>query len=146
MLPTRFIGRRAWMPTVFDALFDNDWNSRFPMETTSTPSINILEDENLYKVEVAAPGMTKEDFKVTLNDNGDLVVDIEKKTSEQQEDKFHFLRKEFSYTKFQQTLLLPDNARREDITAKVENGVLTIGIPKLEPQKQEPVSKNIEIS
>lgn len=76
--------------------------------------------------------MTKEDFKVHINEDNELIVTMEKKAEQKEEDKKKgtYLRREFSYTKFQQSLLLPDNVVREKIAAKVENGVMTIEIPK----------------
>jgi HSP20 family protein len=98
-------------------------------------------------VELAAPGMTKEDFKVTLDEEENLVVALEKKTEEKEEDKEtgHYLRREFSYTKFHQTLLLPEDVDREKIAASVENGVLTVVLPKKSAQELKKETKVIEI-
>jgi HSP20 family protein len=89
-------------------------------------------------VELAAPGMTKEDFKVSLDEDHNLVVELDKKVEKTEENKEnkedgHYLRREFSYTKFHQTLLLPDDVNRDTISATVENGVLKVVLPKLQP-------------
>ena len=128
MVPVR--RNQNWLPSIFNDFLGNDWLAE--RHNTTAPAVNIIEDENEYKVEVAAPGMTKEDFKVHINEDNELIVTMEKKAEQKEEDKKKgtYLRREFSYTKFQQSLLLPDNVVREKIAAKVENGVMTIEIPK----------------
>jgi HSP20 family protein len=97
-------------------------------------------------LELAAPGLTKNDFKVSLDDEGDLVINMEKKEDNKEEKKRgRYLRREFSYTKFQQTMLLPDDADKEKISATVENGVLMVNIPKVEPKVVPQANKVIEI-
>ena len=129
MVPVR--RNQNWLPSIFNDLLNND----FLMErrNTTAPAVNIIENDDEYKVEVAAPGMTKEDFKVHINEDNELVISMEKHSEEKEEDKKHkgtYLRREFSYTQFQQNLLLPDNVEREKISAKVENGVMSIDLPK----------------
>jgi len=119
------------------------------MERTSAtaPAINVIEKENSYDLELAAPGMTKDDFNVTLDKDGDLVIKMEKKVeNEEKNEDSHYLRREFNYTKFQQTMLLPEDAQRENISAKVENGILTVNIPKVEKVKAEDKNRAIEIA
>ena len=132
-----------WLPSVFNDIFDTNF---LPKMKTTAPAINVIEKSNEYDVELAAPGMTKDDFKVTLDEDENLVVDLEKKFEDKQENKEngHYLRREFSYTKFHQTLLLPDDVDREKIAATVDNGVLKVVLPKraAEPKKE---SKIIEI-
>ena len=133
-----------WLPDVFNTLFDTDIMPKF---NAIAPAINVIEKEGEYDVELAAPGMTKEDFKVTLDEEENLVVALEKKTEEKEEDKEtgHYLRREFSYTKFHQTLLLPEDVDREKIAASVENGVLTVVLPKKSAQELKKETKVIEI-
>ena len=144
MVPVR--RNQNWLPSIFNDFLGNDWLAE--RHNTTAPAVNIIEDENEYKVEVAAPGMTKEDFKVHINEDNELIVTMEKKAEQKEEDKKKgtYLRREFSYTKFQQSLLLPDNVVREKIAAKVENGVLTINLPKKEVTPTAPVSHQIEIA
>ena len=127
-----------WLPYVFNDLFDNDWMIK---ANSTAPAINVIESEKDYRVEVAAPGMTKDDFNIRIDENDNLVVSMEKK-EEKNEDKKEgrYLRREFSYSKFQQTMVLP-----EKIEAKVENGVLNIIIPKMSEEAAKKAEKIIEI-
>lgn len=139
MLPSKHYNNQ-WVPDVFNDFFDNDWMVR---SNATAPAINVLETENSYELELAAPGMTKEDFKVTLDNDGDLVINMEKKQEEKRHG--HFLRREYSYTKFQQTMLLPDDADREKIDAKVINGELKVSIPKIKRVPVQDTRKTIEV-
>ena len=142
MLPVRR-NNQTWMPDIFNDFFDNTWMER-PKATA--PAINVIEHQDKYELELAAPGMTKADFNVHLDEDGDLVINMEKKTENKADaNKGHYLRREFSYTKFQQTMLLPDDANRDGIGAKVENGVLTVSIPKVKRVEPEKTHKQIEV-
>lgn len=128
--------------------FFNDFFENRTLEKVggNVPVINVVETENEYKLELAAPGMTKEDFKVHLNKDGNLVVELEKKNCGCKDKKeCKYLRKEFSYARFTQTLLLPDNADKDNIQARVENGILFVEVPKLQKPKAEEETKLIEI-
>jgi len=132
----------AWLPSVFNDFFDTEY---MPKANCTAPAINVKENDNAYIVELAAPGMKKEDFNVHLNDEGNLVVKMEKKQENKEEDKnARYLRREFSYSRFEQTLLLPDDVDKEQIKAKVEHGVLTVELPK-QVQEKVKVSRQIEI-
>ena len=131
-----------WIPTVFNDFFDTDF---MPRANCTAPAINVKETDKAYVVELAAPGMKKEDFNVHINDEGNLIVKMEKQNENKEEDKSaRYLRREFSYSKFEQTLLLPDDVKREDIKAHVENGVLTVDLPKQVEEKVK-LSRQIEI-
>lgn len=137
MTPART--NQNWLPGIFNEILGDNWLAE--RRSTTAPAVNIIDGENEYKVEVAAPGMTKEDFKVHINEDNELVISLEKKTENKEEDakrKGTYLRREFSYTQFQQSLLLPDNIERENISAKVENGVMTIDIPKKKIEETPP--------
>lgn len=143
MMPAR--RNQNWLPSIFNDFFGNEWLER---NSASTPAVNILEDEEGYRVEVAAPGMTKEDFKVGINDGNELVISMEKRSEDKDGGKNRkgtYLRREFSYTRFQQSLLLPDDVEKEKITAKVENGVMTLEIPKMKQTVTAPASRSIEV-
>ncbi len=104
------------------------------MERTSytAPAINVIENEKEYELELAAPGLSKEDFKIQLDGEGNLVINMEKRTENNEEKKKgRFLRREFSYEKFHQRLMLPDDVDIEKIDAKMENGVLNVHLPKI---------------
>ncbi|MBQ4367836.1 MAG: Hsp20/alpha crystallin family protein [Muribaculaceae bacterium] len=140
-----------WLPEVFNTLFDTDLFPKMNMTTTTSPAINVIEKDNEYDVELAAPGMTRDDFKVTLDEEQNLVVDLEKKVETGDGDDAtkaetgRYLRREFSYTKFHQTLLLPDDVDREKISATCEHGVLKVVLPKLTQQEMKKDAKVIEI-
>ncbi len=123
----------AWLPTVFNDLFDTEF---MPKANCTAPAINVKENDKAYTVELAAPGMKKEDFNVHINDDGNLIIKMEQKQEHKEEDKnTRYLRREFSYSKFEQTLILPDDVEKTKISAKVENGVLTVELPKVEETK-----------
>ena len=132
-----------WIPAVFNNFFEA---GVMPRANSTVPAKNVKETDTAYIVELAAPGMQKEDFNVHLNADGNLVVKMERKEERKEEDKnARYLRHEFSYSKFEQTLLLPDDVKKEDITAKVEHGVLTVELPKAIEEKVK-VSRQIEIA
>ena len=132
----------SWIPTVFNDLFDADF---MPRANATAPAINVKENDKEYTVELAAPGMQKEDFNVHINDEGNLVVKMEHKQEHKEEDKnTRYLRREFSYSKYEQTLILPDDVKKDAISAKVEHGVLTVQLPKVVEEKVK-VSRQIEI-
>lgn len=132
-----------WLPYVFNDLFDNNWMIK---ANSTAPAINVIESEKEYRVEVAAPGMTKDDFKIRIDENDNLVVCMEKREEKNEEKKEgRFLRREFSYSKFQQTIVLPDNVEADKIEAKMEHGVLNISIPKDKKEEMKRTEKVIEI-
>ena len=145
MLPARHTSNNAWLPEFFNDFFDNRY---FDQTRATAPAINVLENDKAYELELAAAGMTKEDFQVNLDKEGDLVIKMEKKFNKEEktaENRGHYLRREFSYSKYQQTMLLPDDAEREKITATVENGVLKVFIPKIAKVAPENTNKVIEV-
>ena len=132
----------AWLPEVFNDFFNTDF---MPKANATAPAINVKESDKGSTVELAAPGMTKEDFHVHINDEGNLIIKMESKQEKKEEDKSaRYLRREFSYSKFEQTLILPDDVEKDKIAAKVEHGVLTVELPKI-AQQQVKVSRQIEI-
>ena len=141
MMPVR--RTQSWLPSIFNDFFDNDWMVK---ANATAPAINVLETEKEYKVELAAPGMTKDDFNVRIDEDNNLVMSMEKKTENKEEKKDgRYLRREFSYSKFQQTMILPDNVDKEKIAAQVENGVLNINLPKFSAEEKQKNKKSIEV-
>ena len=131
-----------WIPAVFNDLFNTDF---MPKMSATAPAINVKESATGYTVELAAPGMKKEDFNVHINDEGNLIIKMEQKQEQKEEDKsVRYLRREFSFTKYEQTLILPDDVKKEDIKARVEHGVLTVELPK-EVEEKVKVSRQINI-
>ena len=132
-----------WLPEIFNDFFANDWMNR---TSATAPAINVIEDDKDYKVEVAAPGMKKEDFNVNVTDDNYLVLTMEKKNETKDEDKKRkYLRREFSYHKFEQSLALPEDVNKDEIKASVNDGILTIEIPKVKACEKKPTVKQIAI-
>ena len=131
-----------WLDNSFNDFFNDGWLAK---ARATAPSVNVKENEHEYEVEVAAPGMTKDDFHLNISDEGCLVINMEHKSDQKDENKErHYLRREFSYTSFRQALTLPDDVQTEQIQAKVENGVLRVVLPrKAEEQK---VQRKIEVA
>lgn len=141
MLPARKFYGQNFMPDFFNDFFGN-----ISLDgTAKAPAVNVLEDETSFKIEVAAPGMTKEDFKVHLNKDGNLVIEVDKKCDCKEEKEGKYIRKEFTCTKFHQTLVLPDNIDKDQIQANAENGVLYVNLPKMQKQKVEEQKRLIEV-
>ena len=142
MVPVRNYNQN-WLPNAFIEFFDNDWMVK---ANATAPSINVSEDDKKYMVELAVPGMTKEDFEIHVDENNDLVINMEKKVENKEEDKKgkKYLRREFSYTKFQQTLALPDNVVRDQISANVKDGILNVELPK-QLEEPKPQHRAIEV-
>ncbi len=121
-----------------------------PAKATA-PAINVMEDEKNYKIELAAPGMVKEDFKISVDEDNNLVISMEKKHETKDDHKkeekknMRYWRREFNYSKFQQAISLPDNIRKENISAKMENGLLTVTLPKITEEEKAKLSYGINI-
>ena len=116
MLPV--FGRNTWMPDVFNDFFDNDFMTR---ANATAPAINVKENDKEYTVELAAPGLKKDDFNVNIDRDGNLHIHMESKNETKDEDKkSHYLRREFSYSKFEQTLRLPDDRDTDTIADHVK--------------------------
>ena len=131
-----------WLPSIFNDFFENDWMSR-----QGTTAINVKESKDAYTVEVAAPGMTKSDFSVNIDADNNLAISMEKKDEHKEENReTRYLRREFSYAKFQQTMILPDDVDKDRITARVEDGVLLIGLPKVSREEVHRFGRSIEIA
>lgn len=132
--------RNNWLPEVFnDFLSNNDMNRT----RATAPAINVLESEHSYTVELAAPGLTKDDFDVNINADGDLTVRMEKHSKEE-ETQGRYLRREFAYSKYEQTLILPDDVDKEKIAARVADGILTVELPKKDINNNK-ITRSIEI-
>lgn len=131
-------------PTLFDRFFDNDlfdWsNKNFSLTNTTLPAVNIMEDDNSYQVEMAAPSLNKDDFKIELN-NDVLTISSEKQTENETKEGQRYTRKEFSYQSFSRSFTLPDSVDSDKIKAKYENGILKVTIPKREDAKPRPVKQ-----
>lgn len=136
--------QRLFFDDIFGRELFNWENNNFSSTSTTLPSVNIKETADSYEVEVAAPGMEKSDFNITLDGNLLTISSVrEHKQTTQQEN---FTRREFSYQSFQRSFELPkDVVDEEHITARYENGLLLLTVPKKEEAKQKP-PRMIEIS
>jgi HSP20 family protein len=140
MTPAKKMGNASLsVPMLFDDFFSRElfnWgNSNFSNTKTTVPSVNIKETSESFEVEVAAPGMEKKDFNITLD--GNLLTISSQKEHRSQNTEDNYTRREFSYQSFHRSFELPkDVVNEEGITAGYENGVLHLTIPKREEAKQ----------
>lgn len=136
------------LPTLFDRFFDNDvfdWSNRnFSATNTTLPAVNIKEDADRFEVEIAAPGFSKKDFKIEL-DNDVLTISSEKEVKNELKNEERFTRREFSYQSFTRSFTLPNTVHNDKISAKYDGGILKVSIPKKDEAKPKPIKK-IEIS
>jgi HSP20 family protein len=147
MLPVN----RRFVPTL-SRFFEDDWDSFFDFESgnhsitkTTIPSVNIKENPNEFVVEMAAPGMKKEDFQIEIDKNV-LTIKSEFKDKTEENDGDNYTRREFSYQSFQRSFNLNQNVVDDGkIKAKYENGVLELSLPKKEEAKEKP-ARMIKIS
>ncbi len=138
MLVTR--RNQDFMPTLFNELMN--WNDT----NYSTPRMNIMETKDNYKLELCIPGLTKDDVKLSIDTEGNLVVEMTKETkNEKKNEDMRYLRHEFSVEHFRQTVMLPEDIHKEQISAKVENGILDIVIPKVTVEEKKQAVQTIEI-
>ena len=138
MLVTR--RNQDFMPTLFNELMN--WNDT----NYSTPRMNIMETKDNYKLELCIPGLTKDDVKLSIDTEGNLVVEMTKETkNEKKNEEMRYLRHEFSVEHLRQTVMLPEDIHKEQISAKVENGILDIVIPKVTVEEKKQAVQTIEI-
>lgn len=135
-------------PELFDRFFDDSidsWsNKNFSSTGTTLPKVNIKENNDAFEVEVAVPGFSKKDFNIKV-ENGVLTVSSEKKEENIQKEGEQYSRKEFSYQSFTRTFTLPELVNGDKISAKYNNGILIVNIPKKEEAKPKP-PKQIKIT
>jgi HSP20 family protein len=120
-----------------DRFFYSDW-----LKKQSMPAVNVKETEKNFEIEVAAPGLNKKDFKITV-DNGVLTISSEKEEEKEQKEK-DYTRKEFSYSSFSRSFTLPENVNEEDVKANYEDGVLKLNVAK-KSIAQSKAKKGIEV-
>jgi len=125
------------IPTLFNDFF-KPWDEWFDngiwFKTMNTPSVNITEEKDHYLVSLAAPGLKKNDFKITINDKNMLTVSCEKEEESDEEDK-NFTRHEYNYSSFSRSLSLPEEVKKDNIDARYEDGILHITLPRVERAK-----------
>lgn len=133
-----------WLNNWFD---DNFFNTPVMAQTTTTaPAVNVKEDNKQYVMEVAVPGLKKEQVNMNIDKDGYLTLSIENKNEQKDENKKeHYLRREFSYTSYRQSYALPDNVDADKIEANVADGVLKVVLPKVEKKEEKEDVKHIEV-
>ena len=129
------------LPSFFDNFLSRDWmdwnESNFSTTNSTLPAVNIMENEELFMIEMAAPGLTKESFKVNFERNRLIISSGLKEEKNENGDKYS--RHEFSYQSFQRSFVLPEGIVDGDkISAKYNNGILLVSIPKREEVKPKP--------
>jgi len=137
------------LPSFFDDLLSGDlmdWgSSNFADLNTTLPAINVKETDNEFMLEVAAPGMSKDDFIVDY-ENGRLTISSQRKDENEEKEGERVTRREFSYQTFQRSFAMPEEiVKADEISAKYEDGILNVVLPKREELKPKPV-KHIAIS
>ncbi|MBN2350306.1 MAG: Hsp20/alpha crystallin family protein [Bacteroidales bacterium] len=138
------------VPSLIDSLFSRelmDWtNTNFSSTDTTLPAVNISETDNEYSIEVAAPGMKRDNFKIKLENNLLSISSEQKEEKSEKADKGKYSRREFSYQSFQRTFNLPENEIDGDkIKAAYADGILTLTLPKREEVKPKP-AREIKIA
>ncbi len=133
------------MPTFFDDFF-RPWSEWFDdgfSRVGRVPAVNILEEDDSYRLTVAVPGMKKSDFEIDVDGN-QLTISCSKEES-QSEKEARYTRKEYSYYSFERSFTLPEEINREKIDASYENGVLSVHLPKREEARRQQLTKQIAI-
>lgn len=142
MLPMRKYNGQNWLPVFFNDFFNDNWTVK-----NDAPAVNVTESATDYKLEIAAPGMKKDDFSIRLDEHDRLTIAMEKKDEAKTEGSSErkYLRREFSYAKFQQSFVIPEEVDKSRISASMTDGVLTIDLPKRTPEEKEKNNRMIEI-
>ncbi|NLM93842.1 MAG: Hsp20/alpha crystallin family protein [Bacteroidales bacterium] len=137
---------RVNVPSLMDEFFGRDLMQNFFEDQTgiSMPAVNVVETNDNFRIEVAAPGLEKKDFKIDL-DNNVLTISSEKEERNESQEEGKFMRREFSYSSFRRSFSLPNSVDAEKIKANHKDGILSIILPKREEAKQKP-PKQISIS
>lgn len=143
MLP--IIKRKGHLPSFVDEFFGNDILSNFFENRTgiTMPAVNVIEGKDEFRIELAAPGLKKDDFKIDLNSN--ILSICSEKENKKEETEENYIRREFSYTSFNRAFTLPESANAEKVNASFNEGILTIQIPKKD-EAREKQPREIKIS
>ena len=136
-----------FMPSLFNELLNwNNWNCGSYDEHTPMPKMNVSESDKNYELELSVPGLTKDDLSLRVDNENNLVIEMVKKEEKKEEKKDrHYLRHEFSTLQFKQMFSLPENIKKEAITAKVEHGILSVVLPKFNDEEKQALSQKIMI-
>jgi len=139
-----YLTRRTqdFIPALFNELMNMDTVSY------SEPKMNIIENKESYQIQYSVPGLKKEDLKISIDAEGNLVVEMNKESrkEERKDNSVRYLRREFSTEQFRNTLVLPEDIHRDQITAKVENGILEVTLPRVTVEEKKALVQNIEVN
>jgi HSP20 family protein len=137
--------KNQFAPKHFNGFFGNNLLNEFytPAFAGTVPAVNVLENQKGFKIEVAAPGLQKGDFKLNLDKN-QLTISAQKEQNEEESTE-KYTRKEFRYSSFQRTFTLPNSIDSEKIAATYTDGILSVTLPKREEAKEKP-AREIEIA
>ncbi len=139
-----FSPSRSFFSDFADDFFNTDISNFIGSDfVASNPSVNVIESDDNFKIDVAAPGLDKNDFNLSIEKDYLIIESSKKEEKEVKEEKF--TRREFNYASFKRSFYLPENVDTNKIAAKYENGVLNITLPKVEEAKIE-TSRTIKIS
>lgn len=148
-MSTKMLSRRgSALPSVFDDFF-KPWSNWFDdgggsmSRTLTVPAVNVKETENDYNISLAAPGMTKEDFRIDVENNM-LTISAEKEESKEEKEE-RYTREEYNYSSFTRSFNLPEDIQQDNITAKYQDGILYITMPKKEEAKKAATLHNIVV-
>ncbi|MFI2742260.1 Hsp20/alpha crystallin family protein [Zhouia sp. PK063] len=135
----------VWFPSLVDEFLKPDWFGGMENLKASVPSVNIKESEDHFQIELAAPGLKKDDFNIAIDENVLTISSSKENKNEIKEDEGKYTRREFSYSEFKRAFNLPETIDEGKINASYENGVLVLTLPKKEEALPKP-KKFIEIS
>ncbi|NHN24729.1 Hsp20/alpha crystallin family protein [Flavobacterium jejuense] len=130
---------KFFFPSVMEELFKPDFMGGVQGFSNSTvPAVNIKETETEFKIELASPGLKREDFKIEVDENVLSISSERKNELEEQSENGKYTRKEFSFSSFKRSFTLPETVNEDDIKASYENGVLYLSLPKREEALPKP--------
>lgn len=138
MLPIR----STYRPMYMSNFFDNDLDTFFKPASTFKPAVNVREDEKAYNIELALPGISKEDIKIEIEKNNLIISSVKNDSKEDSANGYNI--REFGYQSFCRNFTIPENAVSEKISASYKNGILIVDIPK--SKKDTRVNREIKIA
>ncbi len=142
------VNNNLTVPSLFNELLNwNNWMSpSWTPETAAAPKMNVIESSTAYQLELMVPGLKKEDLNLWVNADGMLVIEMaHQEQYEQKTEGCKYLRREFGSIQFKKTIALPNHVKREQISAKVEDGILRVTLPKVTEEEKRQLQQTIMI-
>lgn len=135
------------MPSLFNELLNWDnWTNTHWDETSAVTKMNVSESDNDYLLELTVPSLKKEDLNLSLDADGNLVIEmVKEQKSEEKDEKRNYLRREFGSIQFKRVMALPENVKKDKISAKVEDGMLRVTLPKVTEEEKKQLAQHIQI-